>query len=169
MAKKYSYLADPRALDEIRKHQWLESQKAQREIGFASAAVDWIKNYGETWKKIHVKDSDDWRVFFERRKFRRFKIDAPITLIKNRVSFTAETTDISFFGVLCRSKQSFAPGNELAIDATLDKQKIYRIACAGAVGRLLPLSSDEYSLFLKFDQNGQQQIEQCSRNGLLLR
>lgn len=169
MAKKYSYLTDPRALDEIRRHQWLESQKAQREIGFASAAVDWIKNYGEAWKKIHVKEADDWRVFFERRRFRRFKLDAPITLIKNSMSFVAETTDISFLGVLCKSKKFFSLGNELAIDATLDEQKACRLACAGAVGRFLPLSSDEYALFLKFDQNGQQQIEQCSRNGLLFR
>ncbi len=46
----YSFLTDDAALFEIRKHKWLISEQAGREIGFASAAVDWINNYGDTWK-----------------------------------------------------------------------------------------------------------------------
>lgn len=50
MEKHYSFLKDESALFEIRKHKWLISEKAGREIGFASAALDWIKNYGDTWR-----------------------------------------------------------------------------------------------------------------------
>ncbi len=46
---RYSYLKDEFALDEIRKHKWIESEKAGCEIGFATAAVDWIKKHGEQW------------------------------------------------------------------------------------------------------------------------
>ena len=74
MQSKYSFLKDPRALAEIRKHKWLESQKANREIGFATASVDWIKNYGQAWKRIHVREEKDHSVFIERRKYRRFKM-----------------------------------------------------------------------------------------------
>ena len=44
MTEHYSFLNDELALLEIRKHKWIESEKCGREIGFASAALDWIKN-----------------------------------------------------------------------------------------------------------------------------
>ncbi len=47
--KKYPFLKDELAIHEIRKHKWIESEKAGREIGFASAAFDWITKYGESW------------------------------------------------------------------------------------------------------------------------
>ncbi|MEW5894262.1 MAG: hypothetical protein AB1650_00645 [Candidatus Omnitrophota bacterium] len=49
-SEKYSFLNDDYAQFEIRKHKWIISEKAGHEIGFATAAVDWIKNYGDTWK-----------------------------------------------------------------------------------------------------------------------
>ena len=53
MDKSYNYLKDPRVLDEIRRHKWLESEKAKKEIGFASAAVEWIVKHGPQWRKYH--------------------------------------------------------------------------------------------------------------------
>lgn len=44
---RYSFLNDPCAYYEIRKHKWFLSEKTNREIGFATAAADWIKNYGD--------------------------------------------------------------------------------------------------------------------------
>ena len=49
MKNKYPFLSDQIARQEIYKHKWIESEKAGREIGFASAALDWITRYGETW------------------------------------------------------------------------------------------------------------------------
>ena len=48
--EKYSFLNDECAKFEIRKHKWMISEQAGREIGFATAAVDWIKNYGDAWR-----------------------------------------------------------------------------------------------------------------------
>ena len=45
----YPFLLDSQARLEIYKHKWLESEKAGREIGFATAAHEWITKYGETW------------------------------------------------------------------------------------------------------------------------
>lgn len=49
MKTDYPFLQDTQARHEIYKHKWIESEKAGREIGFASAALDWISRYGETW------------------------------------------------------------------------------------------------------------------------
>ena len=59
---RYSFLNDTLALEEIRKHKWIESEKAGCEIGFATAAVDWVKKYGEgwlRWRNIQVASNDD--------------------------------------------------------------------------------------------------------------
>ena len=46
----YSILLDKYALCEIRKHKWIQSEKCGQEIGFATAALDWIDKYGVTWR-----------------------------------------------------------------------------------------------------------------------
>ncbi len=59
---RYSFLNDTLALEEIRKHKWIESEKAGCEIGFATAAVDWVKKYGEgwlRWRNTQVASNDD--------------------------------------------------------------------------------------------------------------
>lgn len=48
--KNYSILSDEYARYEIRKHKWFQSEKVGYEIGFATAAIDWIKNYGDAWR-----------------------------------------------------------------------------------------------------------------------
>lgn len=57
MPNKYSFLKDETALLEIKRHKWLESQKKGKEIGFATAALDWIKNHGNDWKDYHFKNN----------------------------------------------------------------------------------------------------------------
>ncbi len=57
MRKKYPFLRDQSARQEIYKHKWIESEKAGCEIGFASAAYDWIIRYGDAWLAYHDKGS----------------------------------------------------------------------------------------------------------------
>ena len=54
MDMNYSFLKDDLALAEIRKHKWIESEKLGGEIGFATAAIDWIKKYGPQWKQYRL-------------------------------------------------------------------------------------------------------------------
>ena len=63
----YSFLKDELVLNEIRKHKWIESEKLGKEIGFATAAHDWIKKYGELWKQYRSKNQDLNNIFAERR------------------------------------------------------------------------------------------------------
>lgn len=55
MQNTYPFLNDQTARQEIYKHKWIESEKAGHEIGFASAAYDWITQYGETWLNARKK------------------------------------------------------------------------------------------------------------------
>jgi hypothetical protein len=51
---RYSFLKDELAIQEIRKHKWIESEKQGNEIGFATAAVDWINKYGNLWLQYRL-------------------------------------------------------------------------------------------------------------------
>ncbi len=68
MKTSYSFLKDELALIEIRKHKWIESEKLGQEIGFATAAYDWINKYGYAWKQFRLDVEDSKNVFIERRQ-----------------------------------------------------------------------------------------------------
>ncbi|HQP10847.1 MAG TPA: DUF4032 domain-containing protein [Candidatus Omnitrophota bacterium] len=58
MAKKMKnadLLKDKRVVKEIEKHKWLESEKAHKDIGFDSAAKDWLDNYSDAWKNHNMR------------------------------------------------------------------------------------------------------------------
>ena len=93
----YPYLRDPRALYEIRKHKWIESQKLNEEVSFVSAALDWIKKHGEEWKAIHGEEYKDTSFFIERRKYRRFKLNSEAELIIGGKTFSARAVDVSLY------------------------------------------------------------------------
>lgn len=57
MTEKFPYLQNRKSLEEIRKHKWIESEKNGRDIGFATAALDWIHKYGKEWRKYHTGNS----------------------------------------------------------------------------------------------------------------
>lgn len=161
MKEKYSFLKDPRALAEIRKHKWIESQKRGEEVGFASAAVDWIKRYGQEWKHIHVKEDRDYNSFFERRRFRRFKLDCCAELIKNNARILANAVNISFFGLSCRTTDYLHIGSEIGIHLPIKRDNNEDITYNGIVERILPMGSKKYELFLRFLDYNQQAIENC--------
>lgn len=67
MKVDYSFLKDELALLEIRKHKWIESEKLGREIGFASAAWDWVQKYGAAWKQFRLATENNRNVLTEHR------------------------------------------------------------------------------------------------------
>lgn len=46
-------LENPEIIDEIKRHLWIESEKAGYDIGFDKAAQDWLDNYAEEWLNYH--------------------------------------------------------------------------------------------------------------------
>jgi len=59
MKGKSSFLKNLSALEEIRKHKWIESEKAGYDIGFATAALDWIKKYGQAWEETYLNNKQE--------------------------------------------------------------------------------------------------------------
>ncbi|MFC1646247.1 hypothetical protein ACFL2Y_03610 [Candidatus Omnitrophota bacterium] len=158
MENTYSFLKDPRALAEIRKHKWIESQKANQEIGFATAAVDWIKNYGQAWKRIHVREEKDDSVFIERRKYRRFKIETCIELMKEGRRFLACVINANIFGLLCRSSEFIFPGKKMKLELRLEPNLENIISCGAVIQRAIAVNPNEYEIFLELDRYGQRQL-----------
>lgn len=164
MENRYSFLSDPRALAEIRKHKWIESQKKNEEVSFAFAALDWIKKYGESWKRIHVKKYKDYRVFIERRKFRRFNIDCPVVLKNNEINFSAWAKEISFFGLLCKSSDYLNPGSKIFIELPEQACSGKRLFCETTVDRVSRREEQRYEFFLRFDSLSQEMLADFYRN-----
>ena len=161
MKDSYPYLRDPRALEEIRKHKWIESQKQGREVGFATAALDWITNYGQQWKEIHAGEYKDNRIFLEQRRYRRFKLNQLIKLVKGKVTVLAEGINISFFGLMCRVNRFLPVGSIMDVYVPIEQSNGEKIICRGTVERSIHVRLENYELFLKFDPAYQKQIENC--------
>ena len=97
----YSFLQDELALVEIRKHKWIESEKSGKEISFATAALDWIKKYGQDWKNYRFGLQSNQNIFSEKRHYRRFSYQWPIQLKINDHHIVSQTHDINLIGLSC--------------------------------------------------------------------
>ena len=101
MKSNYSFLNDTSAIHEIRKHKWIESEKQGREIGFATAAVDWIKKYGQKWqlsRAVHQQGAD---LFSEKRQFRRFQQKFSLQIRISDKHIDCQTDNINLLGLAC--------------------------------------------------------------------
>ena len=47
-------LRNKKAVDEINRHRWIESEKAGYDIGFENASVDWLKKFSSAWMQYHM-------------------------------------------------------------------------------------------------------------------
>lgn len=110
MHEPYSFLKDALALVEIHKHKWLESEKIGREIGFATAALDWIKTYGQAFRKTRLGLDEAEKKFFEKRRHRRFSLQIPLRLKFHNEDIACQTHDISLMGASCTLPASLSPG-----------------------------------------------------------
>ena len=116
----YPFLKDELAMIEIRKHKWIESQKRGEEIGFATAAIDWITNYGESWKQYRLNNNSS-NIFSEKRRHRRFNYQLPVQLKTEKFTVTSLTTDLNLVGVSCTVPR-FIP-EHTSVDVTIDFSK----------------------------------------------
>ena len=56
MAKQLSnaeLLQNKEIVEEIKRHLWIESEKAGHDIGFENAAKDWLQKYSKAWLDYH--------------------------------------------------------------------------------------------------------------------
>jgi len=158
MHKDYSFLQDELALVEIRKHKWLESQKERREIGFATAAVDWVRKYGTEFKNFRLASRDPGKWFEEKRLYRRFSYKAPINLGFPDSTVTGYITDFNLIGLACTVPQEL--DEEQPTDITIDfadflKKPVPVLRFRSHVARAVKASdasSSEYKVFIPFSE-----------------
>ena len=98
---KYPFLKDSAAITEIRKHKWYESEKAGREIGFASAALDWAEKYGYAWLEEQKKKRIAPKLISDKRQYHRFNCKLPLYLKTNNSYIFSTTKDINIVGFSC--------------------------------------------------------------------
>jgi len=51
---KEELLKNPMVIDEIKRHRWFESEKANRDIGYDAAAKDWLDRFAQAWIDYHM-------------------------------------------------------------------------------------------------------------------
>lgn len=51
---KDQLLKNKRVLEEISRHQWIESEKIGQDIGFEKAAQDWLTSFSKAWMDYHM-------------------------------------------------------------------------------------------------------------------
>ena len=47
-------LKNKKAVEEINRHRWIESEKAGHDIGFETASVDWLEKFSAAWMQYHM-------------------------------------------------------------------------------------------------------------------
>jgi len=152
MKQNYSFLKDELALAEIRKHKWLESEKLGTEVGFATAALDWIKKYGEAWLQYRLQNTADDNPFVEKRRQQRFVYAAPITVKSSRNQFSVQTNDISLAGVSCTIPDSLPENLTTEVALALPKKngKSSHLQFKTRIRRVIHTPEKGYRVFLPF-------------------
>lgn len=65
--EKQKLLRNKKVVEEINRHQWIESERAGHDIGFDNAAADWLERFSKTWMEYHMpKDSSSAQKFLSK-------------------------------------------------------------------------------------------------------
>ena len=47
-------LKNKKAVAEINRHRWIESEKAGYDVGFKTASADWLEKFSKVWMQYHM-------------------------------------------------------------------------------------------------------------------
>ena len=51
---KEKLLTNKKAVEEINRHRWIESEKIGHDIGFETASGDWLEKFSSAWMQYHM-------------------------------------------------------------------------------------------------------------------
>jgi len=54
MSVNEKLLRNKKAIEEISRHRWIESEKAGYDIGFEKASIDWLEKFSAAWMQYHM-------------------------------------------------------------------------------------------------------------------
>ncbi|OGX33758.1 MAG: hypothetical protein A2787_07845 [Omnitrophica WOR_2 bacterium RIFCSPHIGHO2_01_FULL_48_9] len=160
MKLNYSFLKDELAVLEIRKHQWIESQKQSQELGFATAAVDWINKYGQAWKQFRLGDPLTPNPFAEKREYRRFNHSVPLELKIGDQSIQSTTHTISLVGFSCQIPQFIPTDTTTEVTISLSQEDRTGFRFQSRVVRVTPTpqGTSHFNIFVPFSENARNYI-----------
>ena len=58
-SRKKKLLQNRKVVEEIKRHLWIESEKAGYDLGFDQAATDWLERFSEAWMKYHMPNQSE--------------------------------------------------------------------------------------------------------------
>jgi hypothetical protein len=154
--KTYSFLSDELAIIEIRKHKWIESEKKGDEIGFASAAIDWIKKYGRSWLQHRLNLKEKQNELTEKRHHRRFNRRLPVEIKIKDANISCHTDDFNLVGLSCTVPAYIA--NDLPTEITIrflkDEKSFQASRRFQFTSRIARVSKKEqfYNIFVPFTE-----------------
>jgi len=47
-------LKNKHVIEEINRHQWIESERAGYDIGFDKASTEWLEKFSKAWMQYHM-------------------------------------------------------------------------------------------------------------------
>ena len=47
-------LKNKKAVEEINRHRWIESERTGRDIGFEQASTQWLEKFSKAWMQYHM-------------------------------------------------------------------------------------------------------------------
>lgn len=160
MTLNYSFLKDEIAINEIRKHKWIESQKNNKEIGFASAAVDWIQKHGNAWLISKLNNELASNFFTEKRTSRRVESNFPLRIqTKKHQPISTITKDINLTGFSCLTPDYIMPDSKATVSiyfkSKTNHKKTFQFESIIKRVSLYKTKTNEtaFELFLHFNEN----------------
>lgn len=162
--KRFNYLQHNAAVEEILKHKWIESKKAGRDIGFVSAAMDWIKCHGESWRKskgfFEIPHQEAAGGFDERRRYRRLCVCWPVKIQRGKKTMVAELKEYNHRGASIVVAGPVAVGDVIVITASQLSSRPHRgaLSVKGRVVRSSALKKKRYLFTAVFDDDAQRAI-----------
>jgi len=172
MKKRYNYLQDEKAVEEILRHKWIESQKHGRDIGFITAAWDWIQKFGQDWQKYQQINNQQLSELMERRRYRRFKNKFSAKIILGNKKYSVIIKDLNYEDICFLSSSDFSNKNHLVLNITFDNQrKSSRLSLSINLKKAIKLYRPKnpklpYLYIASFEKMAQQEIVN-NRNGFL--
>jgi hypothetical protein len=85
-----------------------------------------------------LKEESSRGMFLERRRLRRFDLDQPVELVQKHRLSMAWAVNISLSGILCRCKERFPAGSQIAVRLSLKRLIGERLLLRGGNKEGLP-------------------------------
>jgi len=145
---------------EALRYKWIESEKKGEEIGFATAALDWIKRYGVSWQQFRLGLKRSENLLLEKRRHRRFAYHFPIFLMAQNTCLARRTDNISLIGLSCTIPADIPHNTKTEVTIRFVEERLpiprWRFQFTSRIARIKKLKCSQadspFQIFIPFDE-----------------